>query len=200
MVQLSEDRLLVRQFKQGDQHAYKMLYQQYAPRLLAFSKKYLQSTEDAEEIVQEVFIRIWEKRDNVDENQSFSSYIFQAAKNRIFNGFRKMVNAQAYLDFVLYSNPTSINHTEQEVEYREVEAKAKEAVAGMPPKRREIFLLSREQGLKNREIAEKLNISIKTVENQMGQALKYLKNELKEYQISASLIPIYYLFQEFIGK
>jgi RNA polymerase sigma-70 factor (ECF subfamily) len=192
MYHLMDERQLVKQLKGGDQSSFQELYAAYAPKLFAFSRKYLSSREDAEEIVQEVFIRIWEKKENIDAAQSFSSYVIQAAKHRIFNGFRKKVNEQAYLDFLIYSDKSSKNFTQLDVEYRDVKNKAEEAIACMPPKRQEIFRLSRETGLKNKEIAEKLQISIKTVENQMGQALKFLRNELKDYQ---SLILIFLLAQ-----
>jgi RNA polymerase sigma-70 factor (ECF subfamily) len=183
MNQSGEERQLVIQLKEGNQASYRILYSNYAPKLFAFSRKYLQSQEDAEEIVQEVFLRIWEKKANIDENQSFSSYIFQAAKHRIFNGFRKKVNEQAYLDFLLVADNASRNFTELAVDYHEIKQKSEYVIDAMPPKRQEIFRLSRESGLKNKEIAEKLQISIKTVENQMGQALKFLRKELIEYQM-----------------
>lgn len=183
MTQANTELLLIRQFKNGDHHSYKLLYEKYAPKLFGFSRKYLNSDIEAEETVQEIFIRIWEKKDNIDETQSFSSYIFQAAKHRIFNGFRKKVNEQAYLDFLTASDNQSYRFTEMEVEYQEIKEKADQAIGAMPPKRQEIFRMSREQGLKNKEIADKLQISIKTVENQMGQALKYLREELKDYQL-----------------
>ena len=178
-----DEQQLVFQLKNGNQASFQKLYAAYAPKLFAFSRMYLNSQEDAEEIVQEVFLRIWEKRDNIDEKQSFSSYVIQAAKHRIFNGFRKKVNEQAYLDFLIYADNSSNNFTELDVEYHEVKVKAESAIESMPPKRQEIFRLSRESGLKNKEIAEKLRISIKTVENQMGQALKYLREELREYHM-----------------
>ena len=178
-----ETRQLVIQLKDGNQASYKVLYDKYAPMLFAFSRKYLQTREDAEEIVQEVFLRIWEKKENIDEYQSFSSYVIQAAKYRIYNGFRKKVNEQAYLDFLIYADDSSRNFTELDVNYHAVKKKAECAIMAMPPKRQEIFRLSREDGLKNREIADRLQISIKTVENQMGLALKFLKDELSEYQI-----------------
>ena len=178
-----EERQLVIQLKDGNQASYKVLYDKYAPMLFAFSRKYLQTQEDAEEIVQEVFLRIWEKKENIDEYQSFSSYVIQAAKYRIYNGFRKKVNEQADLDFLMYADDSSRNFTELDVNYHAVKKKAESAITAMPPKRQEIFRLSREDGLKNREIAERLQISIKTVENQMGLALKFLKDELSEYQM-----------------
>jgi RNA polymerase sigma-70 factor (ECF subfamily) len=183
MAQIGGENLLIKQFKGGDHNAFKVLYQKYAPKLFGFSRKYLNSDIESEEIVQEVFIRIWEKKENIDENQSFSSYVFQAAKHKIFNGFRKKVNEQAYLDFLILSDKSSSSFTEMEVEYREIKEKADQAIKAMPPKRQEIFRLSREQGLKNKEIAAKLQISIKTVENQMGQALKFLRDELSDYQL-----------------
>ena len=192
MAQRGEDFLLIKQFKNGDHHSFKVLYQKYAPKLYGFSKRYLNSNDEAEEIVQEVFLRIWEKKQNIDENQSFSSYIIQAAKHRIFNGFRKKVNEQAYLDFLIHADQSMTNFTDMEIDYREIKQKAENAISTMPPKRQEIFRLSREKGLKNKEIAEKLQISIKTVENQMGQALKFLREELSDYQ---SIILIFLLFQ-----
>lgn len=188
MIQSSEERQLVIQLKGGNETSFRLLYSKYAPKLFSFSRKYLHSQEDAEEIVQEVFLRIWEKKDNIDANQSFSAYIFQAAKHRIFNGFRKKVNEQAYLDFLLIADNTSHNFTELAVDYHEIKQKSECAIDAMPPKRQEIFRLSRETGLKNKEIAEKLQISIKTVENQMGQALKFMREELIEYQMLVFLI------------
>jgi len=184
----SDERQLVIQLKDGNQASFQKLYIKYASKLFSFSRKYLSSQDDAEEIVQEVFIRIWEKKDNIDENQSFSSYVIQAAKHRIFNGFRKKVNEQAYLDFLIHTDESSRNYTELDVEYHEIKSKAEDAIKSMPPRRQEIFRLSREAGLKNKEIAEKLEISIKTVENQMGQALKYLRAELSEYQMIIFLV------------
>ena len=192
MVKHEEEKLLVLQLKEGNKASYRVLYQKYAPRLFAFSRRYFISDEDAEEIVQEVFLRIWEKKENIDENQSFSSYVIQAAKHRIFNNFRKKVNEQAYLDFIMFGGSVPSSFTEHEVEYRELFEKAENAIKSMPPKRQEIFRLSREQGLKNKEISEKLNISIKTVENQMGQALKYLRDQLSDYRL---LMLIFLLYQ-----
>lgn len=193
MNQSQDERQLVIQLKDGNQASFQKLYAAYAPKLFGFSRKYLKSQEDAEEIVQEVFLRIWEKKENIDENQSFSSYIIQAAKHRIYNGFRKRVNEQAYLDFLIHADDVSRNFTELDVEYHEIKSKAENAISAMPPKRQEIFRLSRESGLKNKEIAEKLQISIKTVENQMGQALKYLREELIAYQ----MIIFLFLIQRF---
>lgn len=178
---VAEEQILVKQFKDGSHAAYKVLYLKYAPKLFAFSRKYIYDADDAREIVQEVFLRIWEKRENIDESQSFSSYVIQAAKHRIFNGFRKKVNEQAYIDFLAFGDNTQANFTEHQVDYMEVKQKAEEAINALPEKRREIFRLSREEGLKNKEIAEKLRISIKTVENQMGEALKSLREALSDY-------------------
>jgi RNA polymerase sigma-70 factor (ECF subfamily) len=183
MNQSQGEQHLVTQLKGGDQASFRILYSKYAPMLFAFSRRYLKSQEDAEEIVQEVFLRIWDKRENIDENLSFSAYVIQAAKHRIYNGFRKKLNEQAYLDFLIVADAPSGNFTENEVDYREIKTKAEIAIKAMPPKRQEIFRLSREGGLKNKEIATKLDISIKTVENQMGQALKYLREELSDYQM-----------------
>jgi RNA polymerase sigma-70 factor, ECF subfamily len=183
MNQAEEERQLAAQLKDGNRASFRKLYNKYAPILYAFSRKYLHSNEDAEEIVQEVFLRIWDKRENINPDQSFSSYVIQAAKHRIFNGFRKKVNEQAYLDFLIYSGDPDTNFTQNQIDYTEVKLKAEAAVSSMPVKRQEIFRLSREEGLKNKEIAERLDISIKTVENQMGQALKFLRDELKDYRL-----------------
>ncbi|NJN25146.1 MAG: RNA polymerase sigma-70 factor [Cyclobacteriaceae bacterium] len=188
MNQPPEERQLVAQLIDGDRTSFRILYSKYAPILFAFSRRYLRTSEDAEEIVQEVFLRIWEKRKNIDASQSFSAYVIQAAKHRIFNGFRKKVNEQAYLDFLIYADDRAGNFTDLDVDYREIKVKAEKAIEAMPPKRQEIFRLSREGGLKNKEIAEKLDISIKTVENQMGQALKFLREELSDYQMIILLL------------
>ena len=91
----------------------------------------------------------------------------------------------------MHSDHAFENFTERQVEYQEIKSKAEIAISSMPEKRQEIFRLSREDGLKNREIAEKLDISIKTVENQMGQALKFLRQELEAYLPGLALFLLY---------
>ena len=176
---------LVRKLRSGDQAAFKVLYLQFGKKLFQFSRKYKLSTEECNEIVQEVFLKTWEKRKTLDPDQSFNAFVITVARNLIFNKFKKKVYEKAYLSYLENADPSHYD-TEKEVIYADIESIAQRAIEQLPEKRRHIFKLSRESGLSNQEIAESLNISKSTVENQMNKCLKFLKEYLKQ---NAEIIP-----------
>ena len=163
--------------KNGDLKAFSELFDRYGKRLYRFSMGYLKSESDAEEIVQEVFVKIWNKREELSLQKSFESYLFTIAKNGILNTIRKTKSEQAYLQYAKL-HPEKNVLLDDELNFRELERAYKEAIGKLSPRRKEIFLLSREQSLSNAEIAEKMNISVKTVENQMTSALSEIRKHL----------------------
>jgi RNA polymerase sigma-70 factor, ECF subfamily len=133
----------------------------------------------AEEIVQELFVRLWEKREDTHIETSVKNYLFRAVKNHCLNYIRHSKIKDEY--FRISSVGTNIFSEEDYDSQTELMQKIEESIASLPEKRREIFRLSRQEGLKYREIAAKLNVSIKTVETQMGFAIKSLREMLKDF-------------------
>ena len=160
---------------------FEALFNTYFPALCAFANKYLHNFEDAREIVHTTFIKLWEKRAEIDLEKSVKTYLFTSVRNRCLNFIRdqkKFLHNEGEIESLNISdNDDDDDHEAQ----AELEAKIHAVVNSLPAKCREIFVLNRFKGLKYREVAEKLDISVKTVETQMSKALKIIKEELKDY-------------------
>lgn len=157
------------------------IYVTYYSRMFRFAKEYVLFDEDAENVVQDVFLLLWEKREVLDIQVSLVSYLFSLVKNRSLDYLRHKVVAEEYrqeLTFKL-SALEQLNYTFTSEE--DIEQAVTKAIDKLPERCREIFLKSRIEGMKYREIADELDISMNTVENQMSIALKKLRIELKDY-------------------
>lgn len=145
---------------------------------LAFATHYTGDAHEGEEIVQQVFLKLWEKRETIAITGQVRAYLFSAIRNTAISQWRKRsVRSEKETFF----STTQDMATPVQSEVRELEALYQQALLSLPERCREVFVLSRQQNLKYSEIAETMNISVKTVENQMGKALKILHQELKEY-------------------
>lgn len=182
-----EENVLVEKLKKGDQKAFSELFQLYAGNLLNVARKYVTDQEDAREIVQETFYRVWKYRENMNAQLSFKAYIITIAKRLIFNQTKKRLHEIAYQEYFIKNHINKSNAIEEYIDFNELDKKIQSGIDNMPAKRREIFLLSRGEGCTNQDIARRMDISVSTVENQMNKALKYLR----EYV--SFLLPIYYL-------
>ncbi len=178
----NEDNIWVFYLKQGSTGAFEQLFLKYQKKLYHFSYRILKNKEEAENIVQSVFTDIWENREQINEEKSFSGYVFKIAKNKIYNMIRKKINEQLYFDYITkHGISTEEPKTEEFVSHHTDEIYEK-LIDRLPERRKEIFLLSRNDGLTYKEIALKLNISENTVDTQIRNALDFLRekyNELK---------------------
>lgn len=181
------DIQLVKSLQKGDIKAFDRLFENYARRLLYFARGYLKSKEDAEDLVQEVFIKIWEKRKEIKEYYSFQSFIFTITYNAIKKYFRTKNTEQKYLKIFQEDFNESVDSTKLEIEYNEISQQVISAIEKLPPRRKEIFKLSREQGLPHKEIARIMEISPKTVENQIREAIKQIKKHLVTFNLVIQL-------------
>jgi len=168
----------VRKLKKGSFAAFDHLFSVYRERLYAFAIGYLKIEEDAKELVQDVFVKVWEHRHQLDESRSFNAYLFTIAKNTILNYFRKKANEQNYIEYIKKHTGLSVSPVEEKVEFSELQEKARTLIEQLPPRQKEIYHLSREEGLSNEEIAQALKISRKTVENHITLAMSYLREKL----------------------
>jgi RNA polymerase sigma-70 factor, ECF subfamily len=174
---------LIVSLREGDMKAFSELFDRYAKRLYHFAIGYLKSVEESEEIVQEVFLKIWNNREELSLLKSFEAYLFTIAKNGILNTIRKSKSEQAYLNYAKL-HPGKNILLDEELDFKELEIAYKQSIDKLSPKRKEIYILSREQSLSNAEIAEKMNISVKTVENQMTSAISEIRKNLRSLGFS----------------
>jgi RNA polymerase sigma-70 factor (ECF subfamily) len=174
-----EERELLIRLIDGDSVAFEKIYYLYVERVYYFSLRYLNNSHDAEEMVQEVFTKIWESRKNINVDLSFSGYLLTTTKNTIFNDYRKKVNHQAYCNHIITYLQKNIQSVEDEVVYNDLMDLLNKTIADLPPKRREIFKLSRFQGMPYKDISKKLSISEKTIETHMRLAIRDIKSVLE---------------------
>ena len=163
----------LRRLKQDDERAFDALFRHYSALVYRFAYSYLKSRPAAEEIVQECFIKIWERRAQLRDDVPLKGYLFTTAHHAVLNELRRdQHHLRLHGQVAAAAGPASVAN---EVEYHAMEAPYQAALAHLPPKQREAFVLSRQQGLSYPEIAERQGVSVKTVEAHMMQALKTIR-------------------------
>lgn len=181
---LSEEGInrIVKGLQRDDKKALDELYQYYYPRLYGFSKGFLKVEDDIDDILQDVFVKIWLNRRKINSVETFNSWIFTITKNAILSYFREKTRHNEF-ESRLQQLATAEVVLHSEVEYEDLKKQTDKIIEKLPEKRKEIFRLSREEGLSYKEISEKMGISIKTVEDHMVHALRYLRGQLKGFDI-----------------
>lgn len=175
--------LLIRAFKKGDLKAFDALFQRYHKRLYAFLFSLLKSKEDAEELVQESFIKIWEHRETYLEEYPFSAYLFTIAKNAFLNQCRRRINRKMVEEHFDMVNRSFEMAADEYVIYHQTKKIIDQVIEELPPKRKEIFKLRRIEGYTRTEIADNLGISIITVDSQLMKANKFIKEALEKHNL-----------------
>lgn len=160
---------------------FEYLFNEHYSRLCSYAYNFLKEKDGSEEIVQEVFFKLWIKRNEITIESSLESYLYRAVRNACLNLIKHINIREKYKEY----NQETIEYDEQvdkdPMNASELELKIRASIDLLPEQRKKIFILSRYEQLKYKEIAEQLGISVKTVENQMGKALKFLREELAEY-------------------
>jgi len=170
---------VVDRIKHSDMTAFDEVYRLYCHKLYGFVHHIIKSESDAEEIVQEVFVKLWESRHKLETFRSFDGYIFTIAYNTSISLLRRRVSEKKYLEqFLFTENEEYASETADEIQFIQLKDKLNVILEQLPPRQKEVFYLNREKGLTYREIAEKLGISENTVEIHMGRALKQLKEKM----------------------
>lgn len=172
----------LRKIRKGDIHSFEKLFFSFHPGLLRYAESLVRKNEIAEEIVQDVFYNVWKNRESIRISHTWKSYLFRAVYNNSMMYLRKTRKEFNLEEGFFPEKQESSPDPMQEMELREISAVLAECLSGLPERTREIFQMNRQQGLKYREIAEQLSISVKTVEANMGRALKALKNSVKQYE------------------
>ncbi|WP_394991503.1 RNA polymerase sigma-70 factor [Emticicia sp.] len=179
-MQLSEQEI-ISAIRQGDERIFEATFRKYYQSLCNYANSILKEMDEAEEVVQNLFLSIWEKRTDLEISVSLKSYLYRAVHNHCLNRIKHLKIREEYQQYATNFYDSSYESVSQTVMKNELEQKIEEAIRKLPEQCRLIFRMSRFDELKYHEIAKQLELSPKTIENQIGKALKFLRIELAEY-------------------
>jgi|SRR6185312_1447523 len=179
---LLSDELLVARLKKGEQDAFAEIYERYAEKLACFAAFKLYSLDDARDIIHDVFVKLWENRAKISIATNLQSYLFTITRRRIIDKIRKNITREEYAP-IIQSLANHCYDTENRIDARDLQQHIDRSLDQVTPRIKEIYKLSRNEGLSNHEIADKLNLSEQTVKNQLSAALKHLRKSLTGFTI-----------------
>lgn len=172
---------LIDQIKQGSDQAFEMLFKEYFKALSVYAKKYLNDLDLAQDMVQEVFVKFYEQRNTITVHTSLKALLYQSVRNRCLDYIRSQQTRSAHHDNILTLSKGADIDAVDYMEQVELEEKIHRAITGLPDQCQVIFKLSRLEGKRNQEIADELNLSKRTVETQISNALKRLRKDIFSY-------------------
>ncbi len=179
------DSKLVQLLKEDNELAFDEIFSRYWERLFVTTSNVLGDDDVAQDLVQEIFVSLWERRKKVDIN-NLSAFLFQAARNQVAKSIRKTRFTVAHEEAL--NEAVFVNTTEQLIDYEELRTTIDRSLQHLPSRCREVFQLSRFEHLSNKEIAEKLGLSIRTVETHISNAIKHLRNSIDPSSIALSAL------------
>ena len=187
MIQYPDDKLIINKLKKGDVLSFDSIFKKYNKKVYYFAISYLKNKEEAEDVVQEVFMNLWKYRDQINEYYVFSKYLFKITYNATCKKFRKQASDKKQLEEVLKNIILEDNSTNLEIEYNNLLETANLLIEKLPSRQKEIFLLSTKEQLTNEQIAQQLNISKKTVDNYLTMAKTLLRKSISDGHILSIL-------------
>lgn len=183
---------IVTELAKDNEAALEDLFNYYYPRLYNFSRSFLKNEDGIDDILQEVFVKIWQNRKKINSDATFNSFIFTITRNLLLNELRSRLNDKNIKEEIRSLSVSQEYLSMEQIEYRDLKENIDNIVNKLPERQKEIFILSRNEGLSHKEIAEKLKISTKTVEYHITLSVKVLKGELKGLGLVSLLY--FYLF------
>lgn len=174
------DSDLLTRLRQGDHAAFDAIFRQWYEPVVRSANRILHEPGVAEELAQDVFLELWRRREQLPDGSSIPGYLVQSARNRALNHLRHLQvqkKSQVYVEAL--SEPAE--HADADAQANELELAIRDAIAALPPRTREVFLMSRERNLKYTEIAEQLGVTVKAVEANMSRALRQLREKLSPF-------------------
>lgn len=178
----TKPKISTKKIIKGDLNAFEKLFKHYYEDLCLFANKYLKDMDLSEQVVQDVFYSFWKNRESIAIHTSIKSYLYTATKNLALKEIRSRKYEEQYVSYAKTDLESNVNTPVDELNAKELDRLIELTLNMLSEKTREIFTLSRYHGLKYNEIAEKLSISVKTVEARMGKALKTFRKNLTDYQ------------------
>ena len=174
-----KDKQLMTQVVTGDLNAFEMVFRDYYKPLVRYGNTFLRDTDETEDVVQQVFVSLWEKRTQLDIHTSIRAVLYKAVQNACLNRIKHQKVRSAYAEEQKLTQQNE--HSSNPLQVDELNQRILVAIGNMPEQCGRIFKMSRFEQLRYQEIADQLGLSVKTVENQMGKALKIVREELKDY-------------------
>jgi RNA polymerase sigma-70 factor (ECF subfamily) len=190
MTQYLDDKLIIKNLKEGDVLSFDSIFKKYHKKVYYFAISYLKSKEEAEDVVQEVFLNLWKCRDQINEYYVFSKYLFKITYNATCKKFRKQASDKKQMEEALQNILIEDNSTNLEIEYNNLLETANMLIDKLPSRQKDIFLLSINEQLTNEQIAQQLNISKKTVENYLTMA----KASLRKSFFDGRILPLLFFW------
>lgn len=187
-MQTLDDKRLLDEFRNNNLEAFEHFFKAYQPQLVAYANKFLDDWESSRDIVQEIFLSLWENKEKVNITTSLRSYLFTSVRNQCVNTIKHKIIVRRHSDSTLAQIKElemnyygSDNDTHYKIYETEIGKKIEKTIGDLPEQCRITFELSRFEGLKSQEIAKKMDVSVRTVETQIYRALKVLKESLKDF-------------------
>ena len=180
------DRVRLEAIKRGDIKEFEQFFKEFYTPLLSYANRFIEDKQDAEEIIQDLFFKLWDKRTKLEITSSLTSYLFRAVRNNCLQAIKHQKNKTKYQAYIKnQSKDYKESEPLESLQYSELNEKVISILSELPDRCQEIFKLNRFQGFKYKEIAVKLSISIKTVEANMSKALKHFRISLEEYSVKS---------------
>jgi RNA polymerase sigma-70 factor (ECF subfamily) len=170
----------VLQLKEGDKKAFEFIFDKYKSKLYFFALAYLRSPIEAEEVTQNTFISLWEHKESLNETLSIKNYLYKITVNHVYNHLKHEAIRQKFIDNRATENQEENNELEQNLDYNDLKKTVETLIGLLPAQQQKIFKMSRWEGHSHDEIAQQLGLSVRSVENQVYRALKFIKANLGE--------------------
>ena len=174
----SREKHIIEGLRSGREDAYRQIFEEYYQKLVLFAHRYLNDIESSRDIVQDLFVKLYDSRHSISIQTSLKSYLYSAVKNRCLNLVKQKQVKEKHRQMSIFEANVPDPDLEEEMDAVELEARIYEIISKLPDKCRQIYIMSRVDGKPNGEIADELNLSIRTVETQVSKALKSLRNSL----------------------
>lgn len=166
---------------QADQGAFTTLFHMYKQKLYGYVLRLTESEMLAEDIVQDVFLKLWNDHDSLNTIDNFGSYLFRMSKNQVINHFKRMAHETLIVAELFQQNPAGHNETQEIVALKDIEKILGDILEKLPPQQKSVYRLSREEGRTHDEIANLLKISPNTVKNHIVQAMSTIRTQLRKH-------------------
>ena len=171
----------ISELKDGNTKAYETLFKQWYEPLCRYAHSMLHDQDETEDIVQKIFCKLWDQHEKLEIHTSIKSYLYKMTHNACLNKIKQLQMQAEHHEIIAYRSISTTNHVEQTLAHKELRQQIELAIAALPERCREVFLLSRMQNLSYIQIAQQMLISPNTVETQIVKALKILRTKLKDY-------------------
>ena len=175
------EKTLLQKIAEGDEQSFRVIYDHYRPNIYKYALRLTESEIAAEEILQEIFIKVWLKRSSLAELDLFSYWLFRVSRNTIFDSFRKLERQKAGTAKLAVITPASVNDADTWLLDKENDVWLRDALDRLTPSQKQVYLLSRQQGMKPEEIAEELKISVGTAKKHLVNSLQGLRAYIEKH-------------------